>query len=1170
MREPTERVGVEAVVEGATKFADDLRMMDSAYSRFVGRMNQSILPFVSLTKVAGSTKSAVGDLGGGISGMSSMSVLAAGALGGLGGVAASIAGGAFRALTGAVLDVGRSILSNLVELPKQAADALVGLAMGAAKLPGIAAAFAASAERSGLSLEALREGSRGMMSDFALMQQANIAMTGAGDELAQEFGQHIPELLAIAQASAKATGQSFDYMFESLITGIKRTQPRIIDNTYLQLKMGEANAQLSAELGITTDELTAEQQQIAILNATLRAGALMIEQMGGAQATASGRLTAMNAQLQNMRDSLGLMLQPALTTVLSSLSEFVNMMAGAISEGGALYPVLVNLAAGISLVADGFAAGLGGITIYIGDTIGGWADVFNQAATNAFTWGSNIVVNLAQGIINAAATALTTAMNFITSMLTAWLSPGSPPKVAPDIDKWGAEAMGAYLEGFTDADFDILEGLESVLRGALTGPAFADMSEALAEAIASGPDEAFFSQLGAATSSYGSEMVDLARQYFALVEAEDAAKAAEERLVGARTKVSDLTKEYNDLLRGGASKDVLDAKLAQINAAEGEEQAAEAANAEAQKGLDPMREQLKLQERLVQQLTEMARARQVAETAAAAKGKAPGVPKLPKGAGGGGAAALLQSMIPDPAVVSASITSALTTAIETAKGVILASWSGLWDAVFGDPRVQANLGLLSLAFINFANVVVGYWNAKLIPGMRIAFNMITTESGKIVDNWRSNVTPQLVSAFDAVTAALGSFGITWEGVFGSIGAFMAAWFVRQLVYMQKTTAAINWMATAVAKAINWVATAISNAIIFINEKGMALKQWCADVVLWFQDLYNQLVGHSIIPDLIAGIVAAFTGTDWLDIGADVVGGIIDGALKVLGKVGKLIIEGVAALFAGKALTEAVDDALGGLTESVEGFVATTLETLEGMGADVAKLASTMGQQLVSAAKLVATTFLSTLKPAIDAVKTSMTNANATAIILATTLRVVLVTSAGAARTALDLLRYALDALRGVMSAVQSVVYNLVSAFGSLGGRLQSSVSYVVTLAVSFGSLGSVMDNFRRGALLRQMDAWNSFLDTLNDIIDALRTIQRLLGMGGGGNRQVAANAAAADNTATARTFTPTQALAPSALQPVGRVTNIQIGPNYITNGMTLAQFDQRVRQVIRQELRVTG
>lgn len=204
--------------------------------------------------------------------------------------------------------------------------ALGKLAVDAAPLEGIGIAFDKMSKRVGLSLDDLKKASAGTISDFELMRKANIALTGAGEDLGREFGKAMPRLLEAARAAAKATGQDVDFLFESLVTGVKRGSPMLIDNTGLVVKLGEANEAMAAKLGKAVKDLTAEEKSIALLNATLEAGSQMVEEFGGGQLTAAEQMAQFRATLQNTKDQIGLAMLPALRALMKPLGELAGQV----------------------------------------------------------------------------------------------------------------------------------------------------------------------------------------------------------------------------------------------------------------------------------------------------------------------------------------------------------------------------------------------------------------------------------------------------------------------------------------------------------------------------------------------------------------------------------------------------------------------------------------------------------------------------------------------------------------------------------------------------------------------------------------------------------------------------------------------------------------------------
>lgn len=350
-----------------------------------------------------------------------------------------------------------------------AGAALVGLggaglklALDASASEGIMQGFARSAAQAGMSYEEflgrLRASSGGVVSDLDLMKQANTALTGAGAELGREFGTKLPRLLEIARASARRTGQDATFLFQSLVLGIKRASPLLIDNTGLQLKVGEANAAMAAQVGKSVEALSAEERQIALLNATLAAGQPLMDELANANITNAELIGQMRTSVTNLKDELGLGLQPALYDVLDpmatlaqrilpELRDAFGLASGAVIEAGGL--ILQELAA---LPAQ--AAG----------------------------YGQNLGVQFAEGIASAIPYILG-VIRAISTIFTVWFAPGSPPKIASDIDVWGRQTIEEFFGAFPTAD---MSGITQLARGIKSSLLSAVESGTISESAAQG------------------------------------------------------------------------------------------------------------------------------------------------------------------------------------------------------------------------------------------------------------------------------------------------------------------------------------------------------------------------------------------------------------------------------------------------------------------------------------------------------------------------------------------------------------------------------------------------------------------------------------------------------------------------------------------------------------
>lgn len=89
-----------------------------------------------------------------------------------------------------------------------------------------------------------------------------------------------------------------------------------------------------------------------------------------------------------------------------------------------------------------------------------------QISNDSRSWGENIVIQFAQGMANAIA-AVVSVLIQIGQVIASWLAPGSPPRILPDIDKWGTSAMQEYVDGMTAVDFGMFNDLTSKIGGFL-------------------------------------------------------------------------------------------------------------------------------------------------------------------------------------------------------------------------------------------------------------------------------------------------------------------------------------------------------------------------------------------------------------------------------------------------------------------------------------------------------------------------------------------------------------------------------------------------------------------------------------------------------------------------------------------------------------------------------
>ena len=209
----------------------------------------------------------------------------------------------------------------------------LGQAVGAAFAVSQIQAFASEAIRLGSELQtvsqgfsrfgdeqqlnSLRSATRGLVSDLELMK----VTVQAGN-----FGipiEQMGNLLAFATRRAAETGQSVDYLVNSIVTGIGRKSPLILDNLGISVirlkeKFGGAalEAQNIADVSRAVGDIAAEE----------------LGKMGGAIDTAADKMQRLSTSWTNFKAKVGEAIAPAAGGVLEGLTNMLENL-GTMGQG---------------------------------------------------------------------------------------------------------------------------------------------------------------------------------------------------------------------------------------------------------------------------------------------------------------------------------------------------------------------------------------------------------------------------------------------------------------------------------------------------------------------------------------------------------------------------------------------------------------------------------------------------------------------------------------------------------------------------------------------------------------------------------------------------------------------------------------------------------------------
>lgn len=210
-----------------------------------------------------------------------------GQAGGLAGVLGAVGPAGLAAAAGVGAFVGS--MKGLADLSERGTAVL-----------GVRNSFRALADDSEALLAASRRATRGMISDFDLMQTANKGMLLGLPITAQEMETLGKTAVALGRAMNVGPTQAL----QDLITGLGRGSAAILDNLGITVKAADAYERYAASVGKNASDLTAAEQKLAIYKAALEAANGAVAAVGQTQETAGDSGKRLEAAWQNLKDAL--------------------------------------------------------------------------------------------------------------------------------------------------------------------------------------------------------------------------------------------------------------------------------------------------------------------------------------------------------------------------------------------------------------------------------------------------------------------------------------------------------------------------------------------------------------------------------------------------------------------------------------------------------------------------------------------------------------------------------------------------------------------------------------------------------------------------------------------------------------------------------------------------
>jgi len=207
------------------------------------------------------------------------------------------------------------------------------------------------------------------------------------------------------------------------------------------------------------------------------------------------------------------------------------------------------------------------------------AGFFKKLADKARSWGENLAKNIASGLLAGAVRFITQAISWIANLIASFFESHSPPKKGPlsTIDQWGKRLMQTFIDGFSSADFSVLEEIagiiENILTAGLQDQALVGALRQLAKSrvkLAQLIEE--FNQTGVINEDLLDEATkglgDMAGKVKQLIRLQLRYKAIQERIAELEAKRKEVLRNYDDEIAAiGASNLSITDKVEAIRAA---------------------------------------------------------------------------------------------------------------------------------------------------------------------------------------------------------------------------------------------------------------------------------------------------------------------------------------------------------------------------------------------------------------------------------------------------------------------------------------------------------------------------------------------------------------------------------------------------------------------------
>ena len=169
-------------------------------------------------------------------------------------------------------------------------------------------------------LSAMEDASGGLVGHTDLMKSFN----SAAQLVSKDFAEQLPDAMQYLSKVSGATGEDMGFMIDSLVKGVGRMSPMILDNLGIQVKLEEATARAADMFGVEADTLTDAQIKAGMMNVVLEKLAENTKDMPDVAGTAAAGFAKLGATWQNVKDKAGVALLPLFQGIFDVIMPLID------------------------------------------------------------------------------------------------------------------------------------------------------------------------------------------------------------------------------------------------------------------------------------------------------------------------------------------------------------------------------------------------------------------------------------------------------------------------------------------------------------------------------------------------------------------------------------------------------------------------------------------------------------------------------------------------------------------------------------------------------------------------------------------------------------------------------------------------------------------------------